>query len=108
MNGLVQDVGVYALSWDGFAEGGAPAPDDEYLAALVGEAPEGGAAESTDAGVIVDRLPPAVVVQQPTAGSQAESGTTINLVVWRYRQGEDPGGTTTSTTQPGGGGGGNG
>ncbi len=49
-----------------------------------------------------------VASQQPTAGSQAESGATINLVVWRFRPGENPGGTTTSTTQPGGGGGGNG
>ena len=50
-----------------------------------------------------------VASQQPTAGSQAESGATINLVVWRFRQGEDPGGTTTTTLLPGGpGGGGNG
>ena len=45
-----------------------------------------------------------VVSQTPGAGSQADKGSTVSIVVNRFREPENPGNTTTSTTQPGGGG----
>lgn len=77
VNGLVQEAGAFAIPWDGLSDAATSAPDGEYQVVLTGEAPEGGGAETAEAAVVVDRLPPAVAVSEPGEGTFVDHDASV-------------------------------
>jgi subtilase family serine protease/flagellar hook assembly protein FlgD/fibronectin type 3 domain-containing protein len=70
--------GPYIVVWDGAADGGTPAADGEYRVHIRVEDPSGAASPQEESiPVVLDRSPPAIVVESPAPGGFATRDGTV-------------------------------